>query len=147
MTTPGNEATFLVGGQIPIPFSTGLGQVSIVYKEFGVQLHVTPILLGNGAVQAQINPDVSDLDFQDGVTQNGFLVPALKESRLSTNIIAQPGESVVMGGMVRRVEQRTINKIPLLGDLPILGNLFRSVAYQHNQTDIVFIMTPEIITR
>lgn len=147
VTTPGNEATFLVGGQIPIPFSTGLGQVSIVYKEFGVQLHVTPILLGNGAVQAQINPDVSDLDFQDGVTQNGFLVPALKESRLSTNIIAQPGESVVMGGMVRRVEQRTINKIPLLGDLPILGNLFRSVAYQHNQTDIVFIMTPEIITR
>ena len=147
VTTPGNEATFLVGGQIPIPFSTGLGQVSIVYKEFGVQLHVTPVLLGNGAVQAQINPDVSDLDFQDGVIQNGFLIPALKESRLSTNIIAQPGESVVMGGMVRRVEQRTINKVPLLGDIPILGNLFRSVAYQHNQTDIVFIMTPEIITR
>ena len=75
------------------------------------------------------------------------MIPALKESRLSTNIIAQPGESVVMGGMVRRVEQRTINKVPLLGDIPILGNLFRSVAYQHNQTDIVFIMTPEIITR
>lgn len=147
VTTPGNEATFLVGGQIPIPFSTGLGQTSIVYKDFGVQLKVTPILLGNGAVQAAINPDISDLDFQDGVNQNGFSIPALKESRLSTNIIAQPGESVIMGGMVRRVENRTILKIPLLGDLPILGQLFRSTNYQNNQTDVVFVMTPQIITR
>jgi pilus assembly protein CpaC len=147
VTTPGMEATFLVGGQIPIPYSTGLGQVSIQYKDFGVQLRVTPVLLGNGAVQAAINPDISDLDFQDGVSQNGFFIPALRESRLSTNVIAQPGESVIMGGMVRRVEQRTIQKIPLLGDIPILGQLFRSTNYQNNQTDIVFIMTPEIVTR
>lgn len=147
VTTPGNEATFLVGGQIPIPFSTGLGQISIVYKDFGVQLHVTPILLGNGAVEATINPDISDLDFQDGINENGFLIPALKESRLSTNVITQPGESIIMGGMVRRVEQRTILKIPVLGDIPILGKLFRSVNYQKNDTDVVFVMTPEIITR
>jgi pilus assembly protein CpaC len=146
VTMPGNEATFLVGGQVPIPYATGLGQVSIVYKDFGVQLKVTPTLLGNGAVQAQINPDISDLDFQDGVVQNGFLIPALKESRLSTNIIAQPGESVIMGGMVRRLEQRVINKVPVLGDIPILGNLFRSVQYQNQSTDVVFVMTPEVIT-
>ncbi|MBV9270170.1 MAG: pilus assembly protein N-terminal domain-containing protein [Candidatus Eremiobacteraeota bacterium] len=147
VTTPGTEATFLVGGQIPIPYSAGLGQTSIQYKDFGVQLRVTPALLGNGAVQAAINPDISDLDFQDGVTQNGFFIPALRESRLSTNVIAQAGESVIMGGMVRRVEQRTIEKIPLLGDLPILGRLFRSTNYQNNQTDVVFVMTPQIITR
>jgi pilus assembly protein CpaC len=147
VTTPGNEATFLVGGQIPIPFATGLGQVSIVYKDFGVQLKVTPTVLGNGAVQAVIAPDISDLDFQNGVTQNGFVIPALRESRLSTSVVAQPGESIVMGGMVRKVESRLINKVPLLGDIPILGKLFRSVNYQLNQSDVVFIMTPEVITR
>lgn len=147
VTTPGTAATFLVGGSIPIPFSTGLGQVSIVYKDFGVQLNVTPTILGNGSVEALINPDISDLDFADGVTQGGFTIPALKESRLSTNVITQPGESIIMGGMVRRIEQRTIQKVPLLGDIPILGKLFRSVSYQNNQSDVVFVMTPEVITR
>ncbi len=147
VTTPGNKATFLVGGSFPIPFSTGLGQVSIQYQPFGVQLNVTPILLGNGAVEANITPDISDLDFADGVTENGFVIPALKESKLSTDIITQPGESIIMGGMVRRVENRTILKVPLLGDIPILGQLFRSTNYQNNQSDVVFVMTPQVITR
>ncbi len=147
VTTPGSPATFLVGGQIPIPFSTGLGQVSIIYKDFGVQLNVTPTLQANGTIAAQIQPDISDLDFQDGVEQNGFLVPALKESRLSTKVVTKPGQSIVMGGMLRRVENRVIQKIPLLGDIPILGQLFRSTNYQNSQTDIVFVMTPELINQ
>jgi pilus assembly protein CpaC len=147
VTMPGMAATFLVGGQIPIPISSGLGVVSIQYENFGVQLNVTPILLGNGSVQTQIAPDISDLDFADGIQQNGFTIPALKESKLSTNVITQPGESIIMGGLVRRVETRTILKIPLLGDLPILGKLFRSTNYQNNQSDVVFVMTPTIITR
>jgi pilus assembly protein CpaC len=147
VTTPGNKATFLVGGSYPIPYSTGLGQVSIQYKDYGVQLNVTPTLLGNGAVEAQISPNVSDLDFSNAVTENGFVIPALKTSTLSTDVITQPGESIIMGGMLRRVEQRTITKIPLLGDIPILGELFRSTNYQHQQSDVVFVMTPTIITR
>ena len=147
VTTPGNNATFLVGGSVPIPVSSGLGTVSIQYEQFGVQLNVTPTLLGNGAVEAKIAPDVSDLDFQDGVQENGFVVPALKESKLSTDVITQPGESIIMGGMVRRVEQRLIQKVPVLGDIPILGQLFRSTNYQNNQSDVVFVMTPQVITR
>jgi pilus assembly protein CpaC len=147
VTMPGMPATYLVGGQIPIPISSGLGAVSIQYENFGVQLNVTPTLLGNGAVQALIAPDISDLDFADGVNQNGFTIPALKESKLSTNVITQPGESIIMGGLVRRIETRNILKIPLLGDLPILGKLFRSVSYQNSQSDVVFIMTPVVITR
>ncbi len=146
VTTPGNKATFLVGGQVPIPFATGLGQVSIIYKEFGVQLNVTPQLLGDGSVEADIEPDISDLDFQDGVNQNGFLVPALKESRLATNVITQPGESIIMGGMVRHVEQRVLTKLPVLSDIPILGKLFTSTSYQNDRSDVVFIMTPEVLT-
>jgi pilus assembly protein CpaC len=147
VTTPGNKATFLVGGQVPVPYSSGLGQIAIQYKDYGVQLTVTPTVLGNGAIEAQINPDISDLDYQDAVDENGFLIPAIKESRLSTDVITQPGESIIMGGMVRRVDQRTIQKVPLLGDIPILGQLFRSTNYQNSQSDVVFVMTPEIVTR
>ncbi|TAM62126.1 BON domain-containing protein [bacterium] len=147
VTMPGSPATFLVGGEIPIPFSTGLGQVSVVYKQFGVQLNITPTLLGDGSVETKIAPEVSDLDFQDAVQVNGFLIPALKTSRLSTDIITQSGESIIMGGMLRRIEQRNLQKVPILGDLPILGKLFRSTSYQHNESDVVFVMTPEIITR
>jgi Flp pilus assembly secretin CpaC len=147
VTLPGREATFLVGGQIPIPFASGLGQIAIVYKDFGVQLKVTPTLLGDGAVETIIAPEVSDLDFQDGVSLNGFVVPALKTSKLSTDVITKAGESIVLGGLLRRIEQRNIDKIPLLGDIPILGKLFRSTRYQSQQTDVVFVMTPEILTR
>lgn len=147
VTTPGNEANFLVGGEVPIPFSTGLGQVSVVYKEFGVKLKVTPTLLGNGSVESKINPEVSDLDFQNGVTTGGFSIPGLRTSTLSTDIITQNGESIIMGGMVRRVEQRTIDKIPLLSQLPVFGKLFQSTRYQTQQSDVVFVMTPEVITR
>jgi pilus assembly protein CpaC len=147
VTTPGNQATFLVGGSYPIPYSTGLGQVSIQYKDYGVQLNVTPTLLGNGAVEAKITPNISDLDFSNAVTENGFVIPALRTSTLSTDVITQAGESIIMGGLLRRVENRTINKIPILGDIPILGQLFRSTSYQNQQSDVVFVMTPEIITR
>ena len=147
VTTPGNLATFLVGGQFPIPFSTGLGSVSIQYQPFGVQLNVTPTLLGNGAVEAKITPDISDLDFADGISENGFVIPALKQSKLSTDVITQPGESIIMGGMVRHMETRTINKIPLLSSIPILGKLFQSTNYQNNKSDVVFVMTPTVITR
>lgn len=148
VTTPGNEATFLVGGQIPIPYAGGtFGQVVIEYKDFGVKLNVTPTLLGNGAVETKVAPEISDLDFQNAVTAQGFLVPAFKVSRLATDVITQPGESIIMGGLVRHIDQRIIQKVPFLGDIPVLGKLFRSVNYQYNHSDVVFIMTPEIVTR
>jgi pilus assembly protein CpaC len=121
--------------------------VAIQYEPFGVQLNVTPQLLGNGAVEAKIQPDVSSLDFQDGITQNGFTVPALHESKLSTDIITQPGESIIMGGMVQHIENRVLNKIPLLSQIPVLGKLFQSERYQNDKSDVVFIMTPTVITR
>jgi pilus assembly protein CpaC len=147
VTMPGSKATFLVGGQIPIPYSAGYGAVSIIYKDFGVQLNATPTLLGNGSVETQIAPEVSNLDFQDAVTVNGFVIPALKTSRLSTDVVTQAGESIIMGGLVSRIQSRFINKIPLLGDIPVLGQLFRSTQYQNQQTDVVFVLTPEVITR
>ncbi|HWT06803.1 MAG TPA: pilus assembly protein N-terminal domain-containing protein [Xanthomonadales bacterium] len=147
VTLPGTAASFLVGGEVPIPYSTGVGQTSILYKEYGVRLNITPTLLGSGAVEAKITPEVSDLDFQNGVVTGGFVIPALRTSRLTTDVVTQSGESIVLGGLMRHVEQRTIDKIPLLGDLPIIGKLFRSTRYQSSQTDIVFVMTPTVVTK
>ena len=146
-TVPGQAATFLVGGQIPVPQAGALGAVSVTYENYGVQLNVTPTLLGNGDVATKINPEVSDLDFQDGVQLNGFTIPALKTSSISTNVITAPGESIIMGGMLRHVESRSIEEIPLLSRLPIIGKLLRDVRYQRQETNIVFIMTPAVITR
>ena len=147
VTMPGRQADFLVGGQIPIPVAAGPQQLAIQYKDFGVKLVVTPTILGEGGVETVIAPEISDLDFQDGVSLNGFVVPALKVSRLSTDVVTKAGESIVMGGLLRRQEQRVIDKIPGLGDLPILGKLFRSTRYLTAQTDVVFVMTPQILTR
>ncbi|GAC1395349.1 MAG: hypothetical protein NVS1B2_21540 [Vulcanimicrobiaceae bacterium] len=144
---PGQEATFLVGGEIPIPVSNGLGTVTVAYKEFGVKLNVTPTILGNGSVEAKITPEISDLDFADGVTLNGFTIPALKTSKISTDVITRDGESIVMGGLLRRQESKNVQKFPLLGDLPILGQLFRSTTYQKSESDVIFVMTPTIVTR
>jgi pilus assembly protein CpaC len=124
-----------------------LGTVSISYKEYGVKLDVTPTILGNGSVEAVIKPEISDLDFADGIEINGFTIPALKTSKLSTDVITQNGESVVMGGLLRRQESKNVQKFPLLGDIPILGQLFRSTSYQKTDTDVVFVMTPTIVTK
>jgi pilus assembly protein CpaC len=147
VTSPGQLATFLVGGEIPYVVSTGLGQVSVSFHDYGVMLNVTPKILGNGSIESTIAPEISDLDPANGVTINGFTVPAFKVSKLSTDVITQSGESIVMGGLIRRITQQTLYKIPLLGDIPILGALFRSKNYQTSQSDIVFILTPEAIVR
>jgi pilus assembly protein CpaC len=147
VSMPGKEATFLVGGQIPIPVSNGLGELSIVYKDYGVNLDVTPSLLGDGSVETKINPEISDLDFGNGIQLNGYVVPALKTSRISTDVITKDGESIVMGGLLRRVETKNLSKIPLLSDLPILGKLFTSTSYQTSNTDVVFVMTPTVVTK
>jgi len=147
VTSPGQKATFLVGGEIPVVTSTGLGAVNVQYQPYGVQLNVTPDIMGNGSVRAVVAPEVSRLDYADAVIVSGFTIPALYVSRLSTDVITRPGESILLGGLVNRLEMKTISKIPLLSSLPILGKLFTSTNYQNQQSDVVFVMTPEIITR
>jgi pilus assembly protein CpaC len=110
-------------------------------------LNVTPTLLGNGSIESKISPEVSNLDFSNAILANGFLIPALRESKLSTDIITQPGEAIVMGGLVQRIEEKDIQKIPLLGDIPVLGKLFRSTQYQRHDSDVVFVLAPEVVTR
>ena len=146
VTLPGKQADFLVGGQIPIPYAAGPQQIAIAYKEFGVKLMVTPKILRDGSVETVVSPEVSDLDFPDGVSLNGFVVPALKTSKLSTDVITQAGESIVMGGLLRRQEQRNVHKIPGWAT----SRSWASCSARRvpaTQSDVVFVMTPEILTR
>jgi pilus assembly protein CpaC len=144
---PGTKASFLVGGSIPYAYSTGLGQVSIQFKDYGVQLNMTPTLLSTGAIRTDLTPDISDLDYANAVSFAGYTIPALKESKIQTSLVTKPGQSIVMGGLLRHLEQKTIDKIPLLSSIPILGKLFQSTRYQTQQTDVVFVMTPTIINQ
>ncbi|HEV3154404.1 MAG TPA: pilus assembly protein N-terminal domain-containing protein, partial [Candidatus Baltobacteraceae bacterium] len=144
---PGTDATFLVGGSIPYVYSTGIGQVSVVFKDYGVQLNVTPQILPSGSIRTKITPDISDLDFQNAVQIGGFFIPALKESKISTDLVTKPGQSILMGGLLRRIEQKNIVKVPFLSNIPILGKLFQDVRYQTGQTDVVFVMTPQIVNQ
>ncbi len=147
VTMPGSAAKFLVGGEIPYIIPTGLNAVNVQFKEYGVKLDLTPKILPDGGVETQITPEVSDLDFTDGVQVGGYTLPAFKTSRITTDVVTKAGESILMAGLLRRQEQKNIDKIPGLGDLPILGRLFRSVQYKRAETDVVFVMTPEVITR
>jgi pilus assembly protein CpaC len=144
---PGSEAKFLVGGEVPYVVSSGINGTNVQFKEYGVRLNVTPTILPDGGVDSKITPEVSDLDFQNGIVAGGILLPSFKTSRITTNVVTKSGESIVMGGLLRRQETRNVDKIPGLGDLPILGKLFRSTRYQKSETDVVFVMTPEVITR
>jgi len=147
LTLPGVPANILVGGSFPYTYSTGLGAVSIVFKDYGVSLAITPTILGSGAIDCKVAPTVSQLDYADGVSISGYTLPALTVSQLSTEVITKPGESIVIGGLLQHVETRTLYKFPFLGDLPVIGKLFRSQNYQTRKTDVVFVMTPEVIER
>jgi pilus assembly protein CpaC len=147
LTLPGVAANILVGGQVPYVYSTGLGAVSVLFKDYGVQLAITPTILGSGAIDCKVAPTVSQLDYSNGVSIAGYTLPALTVSQLSTEVVTKPGESIVIGGLLQRVETRTLYKFPLLGDIPVLGQLFRSQSYQSSKTDVVFVMTPEVIER
>jgi Flp pilus assembly secretin CpaC len=147
VTLPGQDAKFLVGGSIPYTYSSGFGTVSIQFQQYGVQLDVTPTILGDGKIESKIAPTVSDLDYTNTVSLNGTTVPGLTISQLSTDVITSEGEAVVMGGMLRHIEQKTIYKVPGLSAIPILGQLFQSVHYTNNETNVVFVMLPTVINQ
>lgn len=147
VTMPGAKANYLVGGEIPYIVPSGLGVVNVLWKEYGVRLEITPTILPDGSIRSVLTPEVSQLDFQNGITVAGFTEPAFRTSRITTDIVSKPGESIIMAGLLNRVESRTVFKIPGLSALPVLGKLFQSTRYQTADTDVVFVMTPEVITR
>jgi pilus assembly protein CpaC len=147
----GKEASFLAGGEYPYPVvqpGGGAGQsITIMFKEFGVRLHFTPTILGNDLINLKVRPEVSSLDFSNAITLDGFRVPALSTRRTETEVELQDGQTFAIAGLMNNTLNTTMQKIPGIGDIPILGYLFRSRAYQKNQTELVVMITPVIMKR
>jgi pilus assembly protein CpaC len=146
----GKEASFLAGGEYPYPVVQGTGggtSVSIEFKEFGIKLNFTPTIVGDSLVHLKVRPEVSSLDFANGVTLQGFRVPALTTRRTETEVELQDGQTFAIAGLMNNTVTQTMSKIPGIGDIPILGLLFRSKAAQKDQTELVVMITPQILRR
>ena len=146
----GKEASFLAGGEYPYPVVQSGGTsnaVTIMFKEFGVRLSFTPTVLGGDMINLKVKPEVSSLDFGNGVNISGFRVPGLSTRRTETEVELQDGQTFAIAGLMNNTVSSTMSKIPGIGDIPVLGYLFRSRAYQKNQTELVVMITPHIIRR
>jgi pilus assembly protein CpaC len=141
----GETASFLAGGEFPIPVSQSLNAVTIEYKQYGVGLAFTPVVLADGRISMRVRPEVSELSNEGAVKLNDFIVPALTTRRAETTVELGSGQSFMIAGLLRNSNTNDISKAPFLGDLPILGALFRSTNYRRSETELVIIVTPYLV--
>ncbi len=142
VTTNGQPANLLSGGEFPILVPQSLGTVTIQWKEFGVRLTAVPILLGNGRVRLNLQPEVSQKDFSNAVSTGGLTVPGLTTRRVNTSVEMRFGETFMLGGLTEIQDTAQTFKTPLLGELPYIGAAFRRVSYQTTETELVILVTP-----
>jgi pilus assembly protein CpaC len=150
LTSNGKQGSFLAGGQYPYPVVQGVtgggtGAVTIQFKEYGVRLNFIPTITPRGTIRLQVAPEVSSLDFIDGVTISGFTVPALTTRKVNTEVELSEGQSFVIGGLLDNRETKNLSKIPYIGDVPILGKLFHSMQVNHTNTELIVLVTPEFV--
>jgi pilus assembly protein CpaC len=141
----GETASFLAGGEIPIPLAQGLGQIGIEYKPYGVSLAFTPTVLADGRISMRVRPEVSELTTQGSVTISGFQIPALTTRRAETTVELGSGQSFMIGGLLQNKHFNQIDKAPGVGDVPVLGALFRSTRFRRSETELVIIITPYLV--
>ena len=141
----GQEAQFLSGGEFPFPIPQAFGVITIQYKKFGVGLSFTPTVLANNRISMAVSPEVSELDFSNSLQIQGFNVPTIATRRATTVVELADGQSFAIAGLLRDTMRETVAKFPVLGDIPVLGALFRSSKYAKNQTELVIIVTPRYV--
>jgi pilus assembly protein CpaC len=149
----GDTASFLAGGEFPVPVAQSAGEVSdgvvtstisVEFKQFGISLAFTPTVLDDGVINLIVAPEVSDIDPNASITTGGLTIPGMKVRRAKTTVELRDGESFTIAGLLRDDYENAIRQYPFIGDLPILGNLFRSTSYQRNQTELVMVVTPHL---
>jgi pilus assembly protein CpaC len=145
----GQEASFLAGGEFPVPVTQGGGQggvaVTVEYREFGVRLRFVPVALGDGRIRIRVAPEVSDLDFTTAVRLNGFVIPGLTSRKVETSVELAEGQTFAIAGLLNNSVTSNKEVTPVLGDVPIIGSLFRSVRYQRKETELVVLVTPRLV--
>lgn len=149
VTQSGQQASFLAGGEFPVPVAQDNNTITIEYKEFGVGLVFTPIVQGNGKITLKVNPSVSQIasteSVPSGIEGAAFNVPNLVSRKLDATVELYDGQTVAMAGLLQDNLRDSINKIPGLGDLPVLGSLFRSSSYINEKTDLLIAVTPHLV--
>ncbi|MDE3221147.1 MAG: type II and III secretion system protein family protein [Nitrospirota bacterium] len=141
----GQEAAFLAGGEFPIPVPQAFGLVTIQFKKFGVGLVFTPNIMNSKHISLNVAPEVSELDFTNALRTQGFTVPAITTRRATTTIELADGQSFAIGGLMRDNVRESVKKFPLLGELPIIGALFRSSSFQKDESELLIIVTPHLV--
>src|SRR5437667_1801303 len=144
----GQEASCLAGGEYPVPVVQGGGDkttVTIVFKEYGVRLNFKPTTIDEDHIRLELEPEVSTLDFANGVKFDGFLIAGLRTRRAKTGVELRDGQSFALAGLLDNSETRNLSKVPVLGDIPVLGSLFKSKSFQKNETELMFIVTANLV--
>jgi pilus assembly protein CpaC len=144
----GQQASFLAGGEFPVPIvQTGdnRSSVTVVFKEYGIRLNFKPTIIDEDHIRLELEPEVSTIDFSTGVKFDGFVIPALKTRRAKTGIELRDGQSFALAGLMDNSEQSSLSKVPVIGDIPVLGALFRSKSYQKQETELMFIVTAQMV--
>ncbi len=141
----GQSASFLAGGEFPFPIAQDFQRFSIEWKPFGVGLTFTPTVLGNDTISLIVAPEVSELDFTKTVSFAGYVVPSIDTRRMSTVVELKDNQSFVIAGLLKDYVRESVKKFPLLGDIPILGAIFRSTRYQKDETELIVIVTPHLV--
>jgi pilus assembly protein CpaC len=141
----GKEASFLAGGEFPVPYASGnQGQITIQFKEFGIRLNFTPTIAGD-VIRLKVRPEVSTLDFNNGVTLGGFRIPALTTRRAETEVELRDGQSFAIAGLLDNVSQTDTANVPFLSSIPIIGTLFKSKAERATRTELMVLITPRLV--
>jgi pilus assembly protein CpaC len=144
----GQEASFLAGGEFPIPViqtSADRVGITIMFKEYGVRLNFKPTIIDEDHIRLELTPEVSTIDFNTGVKFDGFLIPGLLTRRAKTGVELRDGQSFALAGLLDNREIKSMSEVPLLSQIPILGNLFKSKSFQKNETELMFIVTAQIV--
>ncbi len=147
ITREGQPASFLAGGEFPFPSIQGSNTqaITITWKEFGVRLNFVPTVTNAGNIRLRVTPEVSSLDFANGLSIAGFLIPSLRTRRVDTDVELVPGQTLAIGGLLDSNIEEAVTKIPILGDLPIIGNFFKQTSERQERTELLVLVTPHIV--
>jgi pilus assembly protein CpaC len=147
MAVSGQEANFLAGGEfpVPVPQSGTSDTITVQFKKFGVQLNFVPTVLDSGKISLKVSPEVSELDFSTAIQVSGFVIPGLSTRSASTTVELLDGHTLAIAGLIRDDARNLIDKFPVLGDIPVLGALFRSSSFQKSQTELLILVSPHLV--
>jgi hypothetical protein len=145
----GQQASFLAGGEFPVPVIQNLsgsnGAITIVWKEYGIRLNFKPTIIDEDHIRLELEPEVSTIDFANGIRFNGFVVPALRTRRAKTGVELRDGQSFALAGLLDNTETKTLSRIPIVSDIPIIGALFKSKSFEKKETELMFFVTAHMV--